>query len=61
MGHEISTILILTAISLTRCIRKIKFEKKILQTMLNIKVESVSFHNFTLNKKNIILSKKIVV
>ena len=28
--------------------------------MLNIKVESVSFHNFTLNKKNIILSKKIV-
>ena len=35
-------------------------EKNTLQTMLNIKVESVSFHNFTLNKENIILSKKIV-
>ena len=41
-------------------LEKIKFEKKILETMLNIKVESISFHNFTLNKENIIYSNRIL-
>ena len=61
MGHEMGIHFDFDSnINKLDVLEKIKFEKKILQTMLNIKVESISFHNFTLNKKNIILSKRIL-